>query len=569
MGFFTSKETIILLLSLCLMLGAAKFFGEIFKRLKLSSVIGEITAGILIGPTILGRFFPEIYTYLFPANVRIQSATYFIIMLGVILLLLTAGLEVDLSSIWRQGKNVIWLSIASIIIPLALGMLVVYVIPAKFGVTAGNVPLALYIGVALSISALPIIAKILMDLNLFQTDFGMLLITSAMLHDIIGWILFSIVVQLLQTGAVDQKSVLYTVMLTLAFAIIILTVVRYLINKTLPIIQLHTTWPGGVIAYIIILTLFFSAITEAIQVHAIFGAFLAGIAIGDSPALKEHTKDIVKQFINNFFAPLFFISIGMRVDFINNFDWILAAIFISADFTGKISGALLAGKFTHTPRRQSLALGSGLTASGIMGIILGMMGLEYKIINESTFVAIVIMAIFTSLICAPLIKFFLKPQKIIIFSELLKRKLFIPRLKGKNVDDVVTEMSQKAANYTGIPSSNIINEVLKREKIMSTGIGDGVAIPHARLNNLKNPCIVTGLHKEGVDFDAIDGKPAKIIFLILTPENNPDSQIQILAQIASIFTDKILRNKVIDSKSFMEFQKDIILAQKTRVNHAD
>ncbi len=560
MATFTKNEIIILFLSIALMLGMARFLGEIFRRIKLPSVVGEILAGVLIGPTILGRIFPDFFNWIFPVGTRISFSIEVLILLGVTFLLFTAGIEVDLSSVLKQGRSVILLSSFSIAIPLAMGIFITWWRPDLFGAASTTLNLSLFIGITLSITALPIIAKILLDLNLFKSDFGMLMLTSAMINDLFGWLLFSVLIQLIESGAVNAITIAKTILLTITISFLILTLLRYLINQTLPWIQAKTEWPGGVITFTIIIGLILAAITETIGIHAIFGAFLAGIAIGDSPHLREHTKEIIHQFINNIFAPLFFVSIGLRIDFIQNFDPILSITFILIVFIGKIGGSIIAGKFSQFTLRDSALIGSGMSASGAMGIIVGIFALEFNIINHTTFEAIVIMAVVTSLISSPLMKFFMRPRDRLNFIDLIESKLFIPSMKSRNYGDAILELSEVAEKRISLDKELIAEKVLERERIMSTGIGDNIAVPHARLKEIESPSIIIGLSKDGIDFDAPDGKVAHLIFMILTSEDNPNSQIQILCAISNIFLDQKIREDAFRSKTFSEFVSTVKFA---------
>ena len=410
MNQFTTGNIVVLFLSIAFMLGLGKFFGEIFRYFKLPSVIGEILAGILIGPSFMGKFFPAFYDWIFPRSGLPAVALDAFILLGIVLFLLIAGLEVDLNSLMEQGRSVIWASLFNIVIPFSVGMIFPLVAPGFFNAADNRAVLPLFIGVALSITALPVIAKILMDMKLIRTRFGMLVIVSAMINDVFGWIFFSIIVQLSLTGIVSIVSIAKITGITIAVALFILFGVRLYVNCVLPWIQKNTEWPGGVIVFVIVIGLLCSALTEVIGIHAIFGAFCAGIAVGTSRHLSGHTREIIHHFISNIFAPLFFVSIGLRVDFIQKFNPGLVIVLILLAFAVKIAGSLVGGKISGLTLRESLPVGFAMSARGAMEIIIGMLALQYRMISDETFVAFVIMAIVTSLLCAPLIKIFLKPE---------------------------------------------------------------------------------------------------------------------------------------------------------------
>ncbi|MGL5892888.1 MAG: cation:proton antiporter, partial [Bacteroidia bacterium] len=280
--------------------------------------------------------------------------------------------------------------------------------PEWFDTVAGSEKhflFALFLGTALSISALPVIARILMDMNLFRTNIGMIIIASAMFNDLVGWLIFSFILSVAGQGS-SQAEVGYTILYILSFGAFMLFIGRSLINRALPWIQTKLSWPGGVLAMSLGLCLLSAAFTESIHIHAILGAFIAGIAIGDSVHLREQAREIIHQFVTNFFAPLFFVSIGLKVNFIEHFDGLIVAVVLVLAFIGKVVGAGLGARLGGLSKRNALAVGFGLNARGAMEIILGTLAYEAGLISQAVFVALVIMALITSITSAPLIRRF-------------------------------------------------------------------------------------------------------------------------------------------------------------------
>ena len=194
-----------------------------------------------------------------------------------------------------------------------------------------------------------------------------------------------------------------TIVLTIGFAAFMLTVGRGLLNRLLPWVNKKFAWPGGVLSLSLALCFLAAAFTEYIGIHAIFGAFIMGVALGDSEHFSERAKEIVHQFINNIFAPLFFVSIGLRVNFLVNFDLGLTLIILAIAFT-KIIGSGLGTRLGGFSWKESLAAGFGMNARGAMEIILGIIALENGLINEKVFVSLVIMALVTSMTSGPLMR---------------------------------------------------------------------------------------------------------------------------------------------------------------------
>ncbi len=403
------SELIVLLLSISTMLIVSRIFAELGKRLKLPIVMGELIVGIILGPTILGLISPDVFGFLFPRTGNVPIALDGIFSLSVIMLLFVAGMEVQLSLVLKQGKVAIYTSVFSMVIPFFTGFAVAWFFPEIFSISNEQGPkllFALFFGTALSISALPVIARILMDMNLFKTNIGMVIIASAMFNDLIGWLIFSLVLSLTNTQA-EHLSLWYTVAYILGFGLFMLTIGKKIIDKTLPWMQTKLSWPGGVLSISLGICLLSAAFTEAINIHAILGAFIAGIAFGDSVHLREQAREIIHQFVTNFFAPLFFVSIGLKVNFIENFNPLIVAIVLVLAFVGKVLGATLGARLGGMTRNHSLAVGFGMNARGAMEIILGTLALNAGLISKPIFVALVIMALITSLTSGPIMKRFI------------------------------------------------------------------------------------------------------------------------------------------------------------------
>lgn len=397
-------DVVQLLMQLGIMLIVGRILAETARKFGQPAVIGEIIAGLLLGPTVLGMVEPVWFETLFPTPGGAATVLSGIVQVSVVMLLFIAGLEVDLHIVWQQGKQAIATSFMGLIIPFALGFIFPYFFPQFFGIADSqhHLVFALFMGTAMAISALPVIVRILMDLNMFKTRMGMLVVASAMVDDVIGWMIFSVILGMIGKGS--TMPLWNTILLTAGFTVFMLTIGRGSLNRVLPWVNKKMAWPGGVLSLSLALCFLSAAFTEYIGIHAIFGAFIMGVALGDSVHFSERAKEIVHQFINNIFAPLFFVSIGLRVNFITNFDLGLTLIILVIAFAGKIIGAGVGTRLGGFSWKESLAAGFGLNARGAMEIILGLIALENGLINEKVFVSLVIMALITSMTSGPLMK---------------------------------------------------------------------------------------------------------------------------------------------------------------------
>ncbi|MES2396063.1 MAG: cation:proton antiporter [Bacteroidota bacterium] len=399
------NDIIILLASIGGILILARIFAELGKKIKMPIVMGEILLGIILGPTVFGSLYPDLCASIFPKVGAAKIAMDGITSLAVVMLLFVAGMEVQLQIMLKQGKTAVYTSFTSMIIPFGLGFAAVWFLPGFFNFKADKLVYALFFGIAMAVSALPVITRILMDLNLFKTKVGMVIIAAAIFDDLTGWIMFSFVLSLMgQQGEIT--SIWFTIGMILGFGLFMLIIGRYVINKTLPWIQQKLSWPGGVLSISLGLCFLGAAFTEYIGLHAILGAFIVGIAFGDSVHLQEREREIIHQFVTNVFAPLFFVSIGFKVNFIENFDLPLVLLVFFLAVGCKVFGAALGGYMGGLTKRESLAVGFGLNARGAMEIILGTLALNVGLIDSKMFVALVVMALVTSMMSGPLMKRF-------------------------------------------------------------------------------------------------------------------------------------------------------------------
>ncbi|MBI4775737.1 MAG: cation:proton antiporter [Deltaproteobacteria bacterium] len=553
MDHLTRGEITAMFLALGLLLASARLLGEMSRRFNLPAVLGEILAGILWGPTIFGAIAPAWRDFLFPGQGAGAIALDGLTNLAIALFLLVAGMEVDLSTVWRQGKLALWVALAGLLFPFSFGFAAAWWAPSLVGYQPGVDPLAfaLFMATVLSISALPIIAKILMDLNIYRSDVGVTVISAAVLNDLLGWLVFAVVLGML--GASHGMPLAHTLWLTLVFTTAMLTVVPWCIHRLLPWIQAHTSWPGGVLGFALSFCLVAAAFTEWVGIHAIFGSFLAGVALGHSSHLRKRTRSAIEQFVSFIFAPLFFAGIGLKVNFAAHFDPLLTLTVLCLALTGKVTGSALGGRLGGLHWRDALGVGFGMSAQGTMGIILGVLGLQFGLISEEVFVSLVVMALVTSLVSGPMLQRTLRLKKPRRFTDFLQPQRFLNQLEGRNRWEAIRELSQLTATLVGLDPKAVTNAVLARERIMATGLGHGVAVPHARLLSLATPVVTVGLSRTGIDFDASDGTPAHVICLILTPVQDNGAQVEILADIAGTFKNSEIREKAASVAGFTEF----------------
>jgi Kef-type K+ transport system membrane component KefB len=400
--FPSEKDFALLLFQLFALLSLGLALGELFRRARQPAVIGEILAGILLGPSILGILAPDVFSALFPGpQTQLLGSLAW---LGSVFLLLVAGLEINFAILIQQRRVVALSSLIGIAVPFTFGFLLGLNLPDRYLINPSQRLLfSLFLATALSISAIPIIAKILMDLGLLRTGVGQTILGAAIVNDLVGWVFFAVILSTLNATAHGQGSVTATVILTVSFAVACLALGRRLAAKLFAYFKNLQLPPEGILGVAVLVAFLCAAFTQWIGIHAIFGAFLAGVMIGETGEATNGPRELLRQMVFYIFAPIFFASMGLKANFVHHFDLPLVlavlTVAVAAKFVGGYLGAYLGGKRGH----QACAIGFGLMPQGAMGIILAFLALEFSLINETVFVALVSTALVTSVLSGPLI----------------------------------------------------------------------------------------------------------------------------------------------------------------------
>jgi len=397
----TQEDTIALALSLSMLLATGLIFGALARHFHLPLVLGELIGGVVLGPTLIRRFIPLPFAKLYPTTGTVAIGRDAFIQLGLLFFLFTAGQQMNLPALRRLGRSVLWTSGLGIAIPFGLGFLMVLAAPERWAAhielpTSGA---ALLIGTALSISALPVIARVLFDLGLARRELGALVLSSATLDDLVGWSLFAAILGSFTPHAASRFPPWASILSILGFAALVLTLGRFIVRQVRARIPAQRV--GARIGVATLLWLLAAAAAEWMGVHAIVGAFLVGLALTHDDGEPDASTEPVHQFALGIFAPIYFVSLGLKTDFASNFDLGLVALVLVIACLGKIIGATLGARLGGIAWRPSWAVGFGMNARGAMEIILASVALEQHLIDERLFVALVVMALVTSLLSGP------------------------------------------------------------------------------------------------------------------------------------------------------------------------
>lgn len=395
---------VIFFLEIAVMLSMALLCGQLMSKLRLPAVFGELFGGIILGPTVWGWLSPHTYQWLFPTSGAVFLGRDALIQICVLFFLFAAGLEMNLSLARKRVTNIAWASLTGIAVPFVLGFLVVVLFPnlwmGHFNV--GTSLFAIFMGTALSISALPVIVRILMDLDLMNTDLGMIITGAATINDLIGWSLFAFILSNLAPESIINIPPYMTFLLVLLLFAFMITIGRILAQGALKRLKSYMSWPGSFLGITSVFILIAAACAEAIGIHAVFGAFLVGLAFSRNLEKRDEAHEMVYQFVMYFFAPLYFISIGLRANFVASFDLVLVLVVLSIACIGKVLGVTLGLRISKMPWRQSAVVGFALNARGAMEMILATVARDAGLIDDHLFVALIIMALVTSVLSGPI-----------------------------------------------------------------------------------------------------------------------------------------------------------------------
>jgi Kef-type K+ transport system membrane component KefB len=393
----------ILLLQIITIIIVARFFGWIFRKIGQPSVIGEIIAGIFLGPSLVGMYFPEYSAMLFPSDSL--GNLQFLSQIGLILFMFVVGMELDLKVLKNRANEAIVISHASIVIPFTLGIGLAYFIYYRFA--PDGVPFlsfALFMGIAMSITAFPVLARIVQERGIHKTKLGAIVITCAAADDITAWCVLAAVIAIVKAGTF--ASSMYIISLAILYVLLMLFVVKPFLKKIGDLYATRENLSKPVVAIFIVTLIISSYITEIIGIHALFGAFMTGAIMPDITKIRKIIIEKVEDVSLILLLPLFFVFTGLRtqIGLINDsYLWQITGLIILVAVVGKFLGSALAAKFVGQNWRDSLTIGALMNTRGLMELIVLNIGLDLKVLTPEVFTMMVIMALVTTFMTGPVI----------------------------------------------------------------------------------------------------------------------------------------------------------------------
>jgi Kef-type K+ transport system membrane component KefB/nucleotide-binding universal stress UspA family protein len=447
---------------LIVLITVGRLLGELMLRIGQPAVMGQLIAGLLLGPSVFGALLPNVQHALFPPNAAQKAMVDAISQFGILLLLLLTGMETDLKLVRRTGRASVLASVTGIAIPFACGFALGEYLPEFLLPDPGKrLVTALFLGTALSIASVKIVAMVVREMNFLRRTVGQVIIASAIIDDSVGWIIVSIIFGIAAHGAVELGSLAGSVLGTLLFLALSLTIGRRLVFFAIRWVNDTFVSEYAVVTAILVIMGLMAAITHLIGVHTVLGAFVAGILVGESPILTEHVDEQLRGLITAFFAPVFFGMAGLTADLTILKDpqlALLTAGFIVIASVGKFTGAFIGAELGGLSRREGFALACGMNARGSTEIIVATIGLSMGALNENLFTIIVTMAVLTTMAMPPSLRWALsrvplgQKEKERIAREEIESKGFVGNLERLllAVDD--SENAKFASRIAGLLS---------------------------------------------------------------------------------------------------------------------
>ncbi|WP_245548261.1 cation:proton antiporter [Nocardia pneumoniae] len=396
---------LVLLVQLAVLLLAARLLGALANRFGMPAVVGELSAGVLLGPSILAHLAPGVSRWLFPPAAAQLHLLDAVGQLGVLLLVGLAGTHVDVGHIRRNAGKAFTVSFGGLVIPLAFGVVAGLVMPVPLRPAETERPLfAMFLGIAICVSAIPVIAKTLIELKLAHRNIGQLILTAGVIDDAVGWLMLSLVSAMATNGLRGTTALGSLGWLAVVLVVTVMAgrpVVRYVMRRAAAAAD-----AGVVTGAVVTLLLLGAAGTHALKFEAILGAFLCGILIG-SCGVDLSRLSALNTVVMSVLAPIFFATAGLRMDLTALAQWplLLAALgVLGIAIVGKFLGAGLGGLASGLTRAECVALGAGMNARGVIEVIIAMVGLRLGVLGVEAYTVLIVVAIVTSLMAPPILR---------------------------------------------------------------------------------------------------------------------------------------------------------------------
>lgn len=534
MNVITEHHLLIFLLQFAVLLGACKVVGFLLEKIKQPTITGDVLVGIILGPAIFGHYLPDLQLSLFPPEPVQWAMLGTIAWFGNLFLLMETGLEINFSKVWKQRGKALKLSFVDLIVPLVICFVPFYFLPSSYLVDPSQRTIfALFIASIMTISALPVAIRGMQDLGILKTDMGFLIVSALTINDLIGWVLFTIILGIFAHGLVELAFIGKLIAFTLLFTLLSLTLLKKVVDKAITLI--HTKigpQTGYKTTFIVILGMLMGAITLKIGIHSLFGFFIAGIVVGEAKHISEQDRYTIHRMVYSIFVPIFFAKIGLQINILANLDLPLVALITILGVASRYLGAYLGAMWAKQEKINRSSIAISHTAGGEMHIVVAMLAFSANLITERVFVSIVAGSIFSTIIFGPWLSFALRKVRKNLVNFIFTKADVLLDSKSRNKEELLKNLISHAARRIEVPEAYLREEVMTREEQMSTAVGHEVAFPHARLQGLQSSKLFVVKTEYGIEWDSPDGLGVKLVFLSLSPLEKPEAQLKLIQSLS-------------------------------------
>jgi Kef-type K+ transport system membrane component KefB len=395
------------LLQLGIIVLAGRIGGAIARSVGQAGAVGEIIIGVLLGPSLFGWLAPDLFNAVF-RSIPPQTLTI-LSQVGLLLLMFQIGLEFEFGHLTQRRNRfaVLAVSVAGLVVPFVLGLGLAAVMPQAYVVTSNQTAFALFVATALSITALPILGRIMIEFDLTRTSIGVIAISAAAVNDVVGWLLLAVVTAL-TTAQFSGGGFALNVALVLGFAALCWWGVRPLLVRVVQHQMRIDARLSGALMGIVLCCIFFAGMaTYKLAIFAIFGGFMVGVMLHDQAPFVAAWKERVGHFVNVFFLPIFFTYTGLRTDIGSLSDgnaWLWCVVLIVVATLGKFGGCYVAARVAGLDRNESKVIGVMMNTRGLMELVVVNVGFDLGVIGREMFTMLVLMAIFSTVITSPALR---------------------------------------------------------------------------------------------------------------------------------------------------------------------
>lgn len=529
----------ILIIQFIIIICVSRLFGYVFTKFRQPSVIGEIVAGIVLGPSLVGMYFPEFSAFLFPPE-SLKPLQFFS-QIGLVLFMFIIGMELDIKVLKNKAQQAVVISHASIVFPYFLGVLLSLFIYKEYCPdTVAFLPFALFMGIAMSITAFPVLARIVQERGITKTHIGTLAITCAAADDVTAWCILAAVIAIVKAGNI--YNALFTIALSVGYVLVMLKVVQPFLKKFGSVYVSKENLNKTVVAFIFIIMLGSAYMTEVIGIHALFGAFLAGVIMPQNLNFKKILVEKIEDVSLVLLLPLFFVFTGLRtqIGLLNDpTHWLVCFIVIAVAVIGKFGGSMVAARIVGEDWKSSLSIGALMNTRGLMELIVLNIGYDLGILSPEIFAMMVLMALSTTLMTNPVLEFIDW-----IFAKFEKEKVVEDVHAAL---DILISFGPSKTGSSLLRLANFITAGKRPKKITAMHLTPSLEInPHDALLFEKEafgPVRLTG-HELGLGFEtkykAVDDVEKEII----QTAKQWQYELLLVGSAKSAFTEKITGGKI-------------------------